>query len=152
MYVDALCIVVLSIGMERCDSPRVLLHSTCDRSSRWPEQVCMGCCILLSLLFCSIHDAPSKSYRYSQLHTGRYEGLAGVWTRDDIGALKLPVVHASCHSSAQCFPVALTPIAWPFATMDHDISLPHVSSCPALQIRAKLSGGILWICWFLHTS
>jgi len=35
--------------------------------------------------------------------------------------------------------------------MHHHIALPHLSSCLAFQIRAKLSGSIHWLCLFVHT-
>ena len=52
----------------------------------------------------------------------------------------------------KCFPTRFTFIAWPFAAMDHDIALPLLSACLALQIGAKLPGSIHWLCWFVHTS
>src|SRR5205085_4979312 len=49
------------------------------------------------------------------------------------------------------FPTALTAIAWLCAAMNHDGALPHLSSCLVLQIGAKLSGSIHWLCLFFHT-
>jgi hypothetical protein len=49
------------------------------------------------------------------------------------------------------FSADLAAITWPLAAMDHDIALPHLSSCLAFQIGAKLAGSIHWLCLVVHT-
>ena len=48
------------------------------------------------------------------------------------------------------FPVGLAPVAWALAPVTHDITLPDLSSCHALQVRAKYLGGTHLLCECLH--